>query len=215
MRTRYTERHPADWTLIEGSTGTGPWCKAQAVEEALQGVTAETLIVADADVWCDHLAPAVQAVLDGAPWAVPHWHLYRFDPDRTADALAGVDVFDPNDRDRLSENRYRGHAGGGIVVLPTATYRQIPLDPRFEGWGGEDDAWALALRTLAGKPWRTLVAPLWHLWHPPQERVTRRHGNDANVELLQQYRNARHQPGVMRRLVEEARCRLRTSSSMT
>jgi hypothetical protein len=103
----------------------------------------------------------------------------------------------------LEEKPYIGYAGGGIAAMPRATYADVPIDPRFEGWGQEDASWALALTRLVGRPWRG-SAPLWHLWHPPQPRRERAIGSDANEELWLRYRRAKP-ADVMRELVDEAR----------
>lgn len=101
-----------------------------------------------------------------------------------------------------SEPSYQGFAGGGITVLPVRTYLDVPLDTRFTGWGGEDEAWALALRALVGPPWRG-TAPLWHLWHPPQDRASRRWGSPEARDLYLRYRRAARHPDRMRALIAE------------
>lgn len=165
--------------------------------EAIAGTDAETLIVADADVWCDGLQAAVEAV-DETGWAVPHSHVHRLTPEATSDLLAGGGY------GNLEEKPYRGVAGGGIVVVTRSTWQQVPMDPRFEGWGAEDEAWGLALRRLIGHPFKQ-TGPLWHLWHPPQARKSRGIGSDANVALYRRYSRAYRNPEQLRALVEEVR----------
>jgi hypothetical protein len=153
--------------------------------------------VCDADVWCDGLDEAFAAVRDGAAWAVPHGKVHRLTPQATeavyeSGLLAG----------ELEQRPYLGHAGGGIVVLSRELWEQVPIDPRFVGWGREDDAWAKALTTLAGKPWRA-DHPLWHLWHPPQDRPSRTRGSRPTERLWQQYRTADRQR--IETLIAEAR----------
>ena len=99
-----------------------------------------------------------------------------------------------------TERPYHGWAGGGIVVTTGETYRQAPLDPRFVGWGQEDEAWALALSVLVGKP-RRGTADLVHLWHPPAERKSRSVGNHNNLALLNRYQRAARNADAMRALV--------------
>jgi hypothetical protein len=97
---------------------------------------------------------------------------------------------------RTAERPYSGVIGGGIVVVPRTTAEQIPPDPRFRGWGGEDESWGYALETLAGPPWRGGY-DLIHLWHPPQARRTRAHGSKENTDLAAQYRAARGNRAAM------------------
>ncbi len=151
---------------------------------------------------------AVDAVEAGAPWAVPHIGISRLTEAATAQVLAGIDP-DTLEPEALEEPPYRAHPGGGIVVIRRDVYEQVPLDPRFIGWGREDDSWGLALKTLIGRPVH-LRGRLWHLWHPPQPRPTRTHGSDDNEALYQRYRAANHAPARMAALIEEVTSALTT-----
>lgn len=195
---RWTRTHP-HWQIVTGAAPDGPWCKAAAVAAALPGATGDVLVIADADVWCDGVDQAVSAVANGAGWAVPHDLVHRLTEDATAAVRAGGPLRGPS-----VERPYRGYAGGGMTVLDRETYQQVPLDPRFAGWGQEDEAWALALGCLAGAAWRG-SAPLWHLWHPPQARTSRRWGSDASRALWARYRIAATDPAAMRVLLDEGR----------
>lgn len=166
---------------------TGPWSKALAVEDGLTRASGDILIIADADVWTPGTEQALAAIRAGALWAIPHRMVRRLAPAPTLLVLAGED---PAQRMVLDRAAYVGLAGGGMVALPRTLCDQVPLDPRFVGWGQEDESWATALRRLAGRGWRG-VAPLWHLWHPPPERASRRWGSPGSRLLADQYRRAR------------------------
>jgi len=75
------------------------------------------------------------------------------------------------------------------MALRRDLYEQVPIDPRFVGWGQEDQAWHLALRRIAGMGVRGR-ADLWHLWHPPQPRLSRQTGSETSAELLHRYQRA-------------------------
>lgn len=184
VRHQYALHHP-DWEIVTGSCGDGPWIKADAVADALSHTDADTLLIADADVWSDGLERAVDA-LDQFPWAIPHHTVQRLTEQATADVLAGGELAGP-----FTQQPYKGWAGGGYMALRRETYERIPLDPRFQGWGGEDAAWHLALVRLTGRGWRGR-ALLWHLWHPPQPRMSRVIGSEESSELLDRYRKARN-----------------------
>ncbi len=79
-----------------------------------------------------------------------------------------------------------------------------PPDVRFVGWGQEDDAWACALKGLVGPPMRG-AHDLWHLWHTPQERMSRSEGNEAGVELVNRYGRVRSDRAALRALVDESK----------
>lgn len=190
-----------DWQVLRGEAPLpGPWCKAAAVADALPRTAGELLVIADADVWCEETQTAVDAVASGAGWAVPHMRVHRLTETATAAVLDGTPL---DGRLPLAQRPYTGFAGGGMAVLPRALYDEVPLDARFAGWGQEDEAWALALTCLAGPPWRG-GAPLWHLWHPPQARLSRRWGSDASQDVWRRYHGARSDPPVMRAVLAEA-----------
>lgn len=184
------------------------WCKAEAVANAIAGQPGDILVVSDADVFCPGVMEAVDKVRAGAPWAIPHRKVYRLSRQSTERVLAGeapdesmeLDPF----RDDMPGFAYVGVQGGGIVVLRRDVYEDCPLDPRFVGWGQEDEAWALALSCLYGPPVR-LTHPLWHLWHPPQPRKTRGVGSDEGMALYKRYARAKRRPDQMRALIEEGR----------
>lgn len=184
MRVWWGREHPT-YAVVEGGCRPGPWCKAEAVADALRHTSpGDTLIISDCDVLCDGVGPAVAAVSTGtAAWAVPHHRVNRLTLDATRALYAGggLPAQPPPPSRRLHHQRdaassspqversYTGIVGGGLVVLPRALYERVPLDPRFTGYGQEDTSWGLALRHMAGEPMRGRD-PLWHLWHPPQER---------------------------------------------
>lgn len=168
---------------------------------AVAGCDADAIVVvADADVWSDGLQAAIQAVEDGAPWAMPHGLVHRLTEDGTAAVFAGADWRSQP----TCQKPYPGIPGGGVVVARRETLLDVPLDPRFVGWGQEDESWAMALTTLAGAPWRG-NADLVHWWHPPQERLCRRRGSVDGWKLRRRYIRARHDTAAMRQLLEEAK----------
>lgn len=212
---RYQRLHP-DWELVIARGATAglaalapgdPWSKGEAVAAALYATRAATLVIADADsfVAAAELEHAVDQVESGEPWAVPHLHVRRLDQPSTARVLAQTDI---DERVRLDPDRprqYEGFAGGGITVVRRDVYTQIPIDPRFVGWGGEDQAWGWALDALVGGPQRGR-AVLWHLWHPhAAANLSRRYPPKAESnEVLWRYRAARRDVDEMRALVAEA-----------
>ena len=199
LRRRYAERMP-DWQVLEAECPPGPWCKGAAIAGALADCDAEIVVLADADVWAVGLLAAVSAVEAGAPWAIPHELLLRLSPDATAAFLAG----EPWNEEDLDQPVYKGIEGGGVVVASREVLEAVPVDPRFVGWGQEDECHALALRTLVGPAWRG-SADLIHLYHPPQERLTRRRGSRESWELRCRYFALSDDPRALGALIEETR----------
>jgi hypothetical protein len=199
LRARYAIRHP-DWQVVEARAPSDPWSKGAAVNPSLAVSDAEIVVLADADVWTDGLGEAVEQVEAGAAWAIPHTLVHRLSEDGTVATLAGEDWRGQP----VDQAPYRGLPGGGAVAAPMSVLQSVPLDHRFLGWGQEDECHAFALSTLVGEPWRG-EADLFHLWHPPQERLSRRRGSTASWELRRRYHQARREPRAMRALIEESR----------
>lgn len=167
----------------------GDWCKARSVGLALDdSPDVDVLVVHDADVLVAPAAlrRALDAIDRGAAWAVPHDQVRRLTRASTEDLMERGPY--QAGGHRLDRPAYRGVAGGGIVVIRRDVYDQCPLDPRFCGWGSEDEAWGWALETLHGQPWRG-NAPLTHLWHGPQP-VARRSTRGDSIRLWRAYRSA-------------------------
>jgi hypothetical protein len=187
----------------------GPWSKGRAVWETLQSLDVddtETLIVADADVWTSGLPRAIGRVEAGqVDWAMPHTRVVRFADWATAKILnEGVPVTGFAERGpAVTERPYTGTVGGGMTVLTVGAYRACPIDPRFHGWGQEDESWGMALTQTYGRGPRS-VDPMWHLWHPTPERRSRVEGNAGGVALRNRYRAARGNDTSMGRLLREA-----------
>lgn len=196
---RLAQEHPA-WPVVIGRHDNGPWCKALAVAAALSQTDATTLVIHDADVHTNGLPEAVQRVQDGAPWAIGHRGVHRLTEASTAAYVAGAAL----EELALSERAYLGVECGGAFVIRREVYEDCGLDPRFTGFGGEDESLAFALRTLHGPPWRG-KAPMVHLWHPPQERARRSWGSPEGRDLRKRYARALHHETAMRALVNEAR----------
>lgn len=199
----------------------GPWRKGCAVRAA--GISPDpddVVVVADADVIPIGIGRAVDAIgsvtaaagRPSARWAMPFRLVHRL-------TAAGTDLVTsgrlqlpagpiPKDMAGVVEETYVGSSGGGVVVLRGDVFTAVPIDPRFGGYGQEDLSWSLALHRIVGAP-IMVDAPLWHLWHPPQERMrrgataSRGIGSVESQRLWQRYREATT-PALMRALVDEA-----------
>src|SRR5690606_5460590 len=154
---RWQLRYPT-FEVITGTPAEGPWSKGAAVADALRQTKAGTLIVADADVWCDGVQAAVMAVEQNrAKWAMPHKVVKRLSQESTKAVLSGRTVLDRSTD--LIEN-HTARRGGGLVVLSREVLEGVPMDPGFTRWGQEDDAWAIALQTPAGPARQGAIPPL-------------------------------------------------------
>lgn len=182
--------HCPNWGVRLGHSSPNRWCKADAVADALTESTADIVVIHDADVWSP-ATPAIAAHAATHGWAIPHRKVYRLTPEATLDVLTsralGMRAASPGPVSRY-ERVHDGFVGGGIVAVTRDVYNEVPLDPRFVGWGHEDESWAWALRLVVGAPWRG-DARCYHLWHPPQDRDgVRMRGSDESWGLRNRYR---------------------------
>lgn len=192
VRRWYAEHFP-DWQICIGHADPGPrWCKADAVADAARQTPADILVIADADCYAPRVGEAIEAVRTNCAWAMPHYVVHRLSQSATKQVIEnGADPADfPRTIRNYAQMPYTGYAGGGIVAIRRDVYADCPLDPRFIGWGQEDESWAIGLKALYGAPWRPQRGPLWHLWHPPQSRSSRAVGSATSQALRAAYRKA-------------------------
>lgn len=179
----------------------GPWSKAEAVAKGLETARGDVLVIHDADVWVQDpswVTDCLKALYTVSAVA-PHSTVRRLpDAVSTRSVVGGANPYS------FDSQNHRARFGGGIVVLERSTYEHCPLDPRFVGWGQEDESWAIALDVLFG---RCVQQPrdLIHLWHPPQERLDRRWGSQESTALYKRYETAAESREAMLDLIAEVR----------
>jgi len=200
------------------SSDDGPWRKGLAVHRGIAELDAEIVVVSDADVICEGVDDAIAQISRfDVGWAIPHRMVCRLTADATTMLLQDNTYPPTPTRTGVTGPHYAevypGAPGGGLVVLPRRLLEDVPIDPRFCGWGQEDYAWARALTMIAGHPWRGRF-PLFHLFHEPQQRMSRGIGSSDSHRLWQRYHTAPNLP-VMLDLIEEARKALHTTTEKT
>ncbi len=194
------------WHDVKVTIATAPgdsWNKALAFMPAVERSTADVVVMADADVVCEGIDRAISTVLQGADWARPHEMVVRLSQEGSDEFMGGRN-WEGCD---LDQRPYFGLSGGGMVVARRETFLEVPMDPRFVGWGQEDHSWGIALSMLL-RPERRQSDPLIHLWHPYPERLSRKRGSHENYALFQRYAEARRSITEMKDLLEEARVAL-------
>lgn len=185
----------------------GPWIKAHAYAEALARSTGEVVVFADADCFFPLAVPAIDMLMRGeAEWVRMADEVHRLSPKATNMVLAGMHCEEAEHRYGLSEPAYTHSAAGAGTVLWRADAERVPLDPRFEGWGHEDSAWADALTTLVGHGAYCPQSICYHLWHEPQQRLSRQVGSVEGRQLRKRYQRALGDVEAMTSLLDEFRC---------
>lgn len=194
-----TERYRSfGWEIVLGRCS-GPWCKPAAVADAERRSHGDVLVVADADVWTESIEQAVHDVGSGLhAWIAPGQRVIRLNGEGTEQVYNGEPFGSRLRRERF----HRFVVGGGVTVIDREVYRDVPLDPLFVGWGGEDIAWGWALRTLV-HPAVQYRSILWHLWHPPAE--DNGNANAVTEARAGAYRDALSSRSAMRALIEEGK----------
>lgn len=205
MRRHWERVHPS-WPIVTGLHRGSKYRKGVAVADALSRVATPLVLLIDADIIVPDLGPVVDALTaSGRAWAKPHSMFTRLTQGATRDVYAGADpIALAGDQLNWDEPPYRHCTGGGAVLIRTECAREVPFDPRFEGWGGADWSWGWALTTLLGAPVQG-ARPAVHLWHPPQARLARQLGSVENEALKARYRAAQRRVDAMREIVAEAR----------
>ena len=209
--------HVVDWWASIGLPPqvrevAGPWSKGAAANGAILSAGADVVIVADADSLTtpDAVLWSIQSA-ERHGWAYPHTLVHRLSQDGAQAVYAGAD---PRGQQLINNRRQASLPGGGIIAATSDVWQTVAgFDPRFVGWGGEDQALGLALRCLVGAAERPSGTILWHLWHPPASLA--RKGSRENLMLLRRYQLAARRPDRMTELVEEVRCLPDAVSSVT
>lgn len=230
------------WEVVVCSDGRhddDPWSASTARNRGVERARSDVLVLLDADTWerptrlaraARMVALAVHANLRLSdlpseqassmwPWVQPHTQILRLGEAQTAEYMergfapyevpAGVAV----DAIAAFESMpYRQFAGGVPTVIARWLYEACPQDPRFNGWGAEDNAWGYALQTLHCDMYR-LAGNAVHLWHTPDPvRAQRQAGvprdklkgaDWSHHELFMRYHQAGCNPLAMQALVNE------------
>jgi inositol phosphorylceramide mannosyltransferase catalytic subunit len=196
---RLRSEHP-DWQVTVVDSSGDKFSRSEAILRGLQKSFGRIIVVHDSDSWDKGLDAAVLRVRRKALWSSAHTKVHRLTSAQSKRFMRGLEV-DIND---CIEKPYRGTLAGGVTVFRRETLEACPPDPRFRGWGGEDQAHGIALKALYGGPVREQF-PLVHLWHPEPERISRSVGNLENDALMRRYVNASRDRQAIRVLIEEAK----------
>lgn len=189
---------------------TEQWSKGWAIRRALSEC-AEFVAIHDADVYVPGLQDAIEeAVAEDLPWLVPHKKVHRLTKESADRVIEGGEDFSPELPTHMRP--YTGIKGGGVVITKREILEDIvPNDPRFGGWGKDDQAWRNAMDTFYGPP-RRGDRKLYHLWHPehPAKGVhpdtKRKYSlNPGNEELYKRYEAARGNKEEMRKILDECK----------
>jgi predicted glycosyltransferase involved in capsule biosynthesis len=200
--------------------------KTSAINKAAKRADGDIFVILDADCYIsgDILVECAEKIRRsqgyGYPlWFIPYRHFYRLNEETSLYIL----MSDPEDPLRIksppddnlivqkhkNENSH-GHGFGAMIqVLPREAFELVGgMDPRFNGWGGEDVSFMRAVDTLYGHH-KTTKNDVYHLWHPTigesfNDRMWTGQINPGNNnELSSRYSAAFNDRARMRALVDE------------
>lgn len=141
-----------------------PWCAAAAFNDARRRATGDVLLV----MGCDHVPPpraqldALDAELQTRPWAKLFEATRELSEQTTLSVLDGM----PVPPDPLPDEKPMDSCLGIMALRADVWDRLRGFDERFEGWGYEDTALQLELRTHYPQGRAEGVGYVTSLWHP-------------------------------------------------
>ena len=201
-------RTESNLQVVVGSCPAGPWRKALAYADALERALGDIIVFADADCFFPQAGEAINMLARGdSEWVRTADEVRRLTDLGTKAVLEGWTVQDAEQRFGLDEPAYTHEAAGAGTILWRADAERVPLDPRFEGWGHEDSAWADALTTLVGHGAYCPGSICYHLWHEPQARLSRVVGSRESLRLRRRYGRALGDVEAMTALLGEFQVR--------
>jgi hypothetical protein len=194
--------------VIEAQLPNGqPWIKAKAWHEGLQKASCDYVCLMDADCWVPALPEAVGLLSDGVRWVQGQNIVLRYDKATTGRLLSGeISIEDTFKLENIWEDQPRAASAGVGTILRREEADEIPLDPRFVGWGWEDNSWWEALTTMWGEPARLDSSFCYHFHHRPQfDKDRKPNSKNANWLLSRDYIRARGRPQRMQAVIDLAR----------
>lgn len=199
----YWRREFPDWPIEEGHHDSGPFNRSAAINRGAQGDW-DVLVILDGDVICDadRVVQAAESAHGTGKLTLPYHRRHLLN--RRGSRLI-VEGRHQGSWDRfINATEGRRHYSS-IVCVPRALWEQVGgFDERFEGWGGEDDAFHTACSVLADG-FERLNGPVWHLWHPTSPHRSIHDPLYKQALALTQRYWAATTPAAMQKLLTEDR----------
>jgi predicted glycosyltransferase involved in capsule biosynthesis len=198
--------------IVAEDDGQQPFSKTIAVNNCYRQATSDVFAILDADVWLDPkvlIQSAKTIANDPNKWIMPCDLVWRVTKTKTKEIVDNPDF----DLFTLSESdcsRITPVVGAASVFSRKQFETLGGMDPRFRGWGGEDNAWNLLMTDFFGKP-ESWSNPLFHLWHPtPRDEDNKKiwaGQTDRNTVTLNEYIQASKVEGGLKQIAKENQAR--------
>jgi hypothetical protein len=189
--------------LVIGEDDSRPFNRAKARNRAAAKATGDLYIMADADVFFGtRLIDKILAIAPLHPWIVPFSRGYKLTADGAGKAIQTGELKLPTNLKNTDIAENFTSLGALMNVVSRQAFETVGgMDERFLGWGSEDEAFAIALDTIAGKHFR-MNETIFHLWHPPAEHYHQY--TQYNETLKNRYYEARDNVNAMTQLISES-----------
>lgn len=195
------ERELPEYELVEGHhEGDCPFNRSAAINRAAEGKW-DVAIVLDSDVVVDpgQVKAAVELAYETGELVLPFTDRNMLSEKGTEAILGGAS----GSWRKWVACRERGRVSC-CVVVPHALWDTVGgFDERFEGWGGEDEAFHAACEVMGGA--QRLDGAVWHLWH--ERSAHHDHSTPLYRQALALYRRyvSTTHPALMEQLLAESR----------
>lgn len=182
-----------------------PFSRSAAINMAAKMASKDIFIIADADVTFDvkQMEVAVQMLSDYV-WVIPFYDRKELSEAQTDDLLKKDPSVTLTD---MGFTNCGGHLYnvGSINIVPRKYFECVGgFDERFRGWGGEDNAFQMAMDTLCGTCGRPKQNTVWHLYHPqPVTKTYESPTYKANYDLFNRYVGSFWNKCAMQALIDE------------
>lgn len=169
------------WPIYTADDGSQPFSSARSYNLAAQQAGDwDIAVLHDADCWVE-LGSIIKAVETAGSLTYAWDRLLSLTEAATEKFHAGIRDFGEADTYRIRPPG-RLPPGGPRVVTRDLWEKTGGFDPRFKGWGYEDNAFRFACKQAAG-PTRRVEGVLYQLWHPrnPNDPYFARKAKNARI----------------------------------
>lgn len=171
--------------------------KAEAVNNGVSFATGDKLAIIDADtvITAKQLS---QGLLQGE-WVVPYNRCLNLTQEATEGLLDYEDL--PFDLLPIEGERHKHNYAGGVNIISRRLFDEVGgFDPRYEGWGGEDESFGRAVDTMF-QPAVFVPGDVYHLWHV-EDDTKKQFNQRVNLQMWKRYRWATGRQDRMRKVLE-------------
>jgi predicted glycosyltransferase involved in capsule biosynthesis len=182
LRRRYEILFPEAEICI-GDADSKPYSRAKAINSAARKAKGSIFVIVDADILFNysHIAISIM-LLESYTWVIPYTKMYKLTEEQSNEILNKDFLIDISQKEFTGCECLPKHIAGGICVIPRKHFEAVyGFDEQFSGWGGEDDAFRLAVDVICGYHVRPSNSTLCHLYHTPQVIDPNNYNPNCNI----------------------------------